>query len=261
MTDVVVLEHPLSPYAQKVKLALMFKGVPFDARQPEPGADLTLFLSASPRSEVPVLQHGDVALYDSSVICAYIEERWPAPTLLPEAPEARARARLIEAAMDTHFEGNTWGLGEVRIFGRAEGERADAMCRYAEVQIRGWYAWLETQLPGPWFNGEQWGWADLSVIPFVNGAARFDILPEPGSVLSSWLQRANEREDVAEVTRAAKAAELDPDVMRAAIESGFKREYRDHRLEWMVRAGGVDIVAAGIDQDNIRFNPVFGADQ
>jgi glutathione S-transferase/RNA polymerase-associated protein len=255
--DVVVLEHPLSPYAQKVKLALMFKGVPFDVVQPAIGGDVAEFLAASPRGEVPVLRHGDLALYDSGVIGAYIEERWPQPSMLPQSPEARARIRLIEDAMDTHFEGNTWGLGEVLIFGRAEGDQASAMVRYARAQIERWYDWLEAQLTGQWFNDETFGWGDMCVVPFVNGAGRFDILPRPGSRLAAWLDAVNARSDVAEVTRAARAAELQPDAMQAALRGGFKREYRDHRLEWMVRAGGLDVVAAGVEAGNIRFNEPF----
>ena len=160
--------------------------------------------------------------------------------------------------MDTHFEGNTWGLGEVLIFGRAEGDKAERMRDFARAQIQGWYKWLEPRLSeSDWFNGSEYGWGDMCVVPFVNGAGRFDILPEPSSQLSAWLERVNAREDVASVTAAAQAAELDPDVMRAAIDSGFKREYRDHRLEWMIRAGGIDVVAAGIAADNIRFNGSF----
>ncbi|NJN52013.1 MAG: hypothetical protein HC809_09795, partial [Gammaproteobacteria bacterium] len=46
--------------------------------------------------------------------------------------------------------------------------------------------------------------------------------------------------------------------VRAAIEAGaFKREYRDHRLEWMIRNGGIDIVAAGLAKHNIRFTEAF----
>jgi glutathione S-transferase/RNA polymerase-associated protein len=95
------------------------------------------------------------------------------------------------------------------------------------------------------------------VVPFVNGAGRFDIVPAAGSRLADWLARVNEREDVKAVTAAAQAAELDPTAMQAAIEGGFKREYRDHRLEWMIRAGGMDVVAAGVAADNIRFNGSF----
>ena len=255
---VTVLEHPLSPYAQKVKLALHFKGVAFDVEQPMVGTEVEAFAAASPRGEVPVLRHDGINLYDSAVIGAYIDETWPEPPLLPSAPLERAQLRLLEDAMDTHFEGNTWGLGEVRIFSRAQGEQAERMCAFAEEQIQGWYRWLEPRLQAAdWFNGAAYGWGDMCVVPFVNGAARFDILPQAGTRLADWLARVNARDDVQAVTAAAQAAELDPDMMRAAIEGGFKREYRDHRLEWMIRAGGIDIVAAGLAADNIRFNGSF----
>ena len=39
------------------------------------------------------------------------------------------------------------------------------------------------------------------------------------------------------------------------VKSGaFRRQYRDHRLEWMVRSGGFEVVRRGIEADNIRFN-------
>ena len=34
----------------------------------------------------------------------------------------------------------------------------------------------------------------------------------------------------------------------------FKREYRDHRLEWIIRMGGLQVVLDGIEKDNIRFS-------
>jgi RNA polymerase-associated protein len=36
--------------------------------------------------------------------------------------------------------------------------------------------------------------------------------------------------------------------------SGRRREYRDHRLEWMVKNGGFGIVQQGLKDDNIRFS-------
>jgi RNA polymerase-associated protein len=32
-----------------------------------------------------------------------------------------------------------------------------------------------------------------------------------------------------------------------------RREYRDHRLEWMVKSGGIDFVLAGLRDNSIRF--------
>lgn len=254
----IVVEHPLSPYAQKVKLALLFKNMPYEVEQPMGTENVESLLATSPRGEFPVLKHDEIYLYNSAVIGSYIDETWPTPPLMPTTPAMRARVRLIEEAMDTHFEGNTWGLGEVQIFGRASGQEAERMCAFAVDQIQRWYAWLEQQLSDDgWFNGQEYGWGDICVVPFVNGAGRFDILPASGSRLAAWLNGVNQREDVATVTAQASAAELDPQLMQAALAGGFKREYRDHRLEWMVRAGGLDIVAAGVASDNIRFNGSF----
>ncbi len=48
------------------------------------------------------------------------------------------------------------------------------------------------------------------------------------------------------------------DVAELVKRGLFKREYRDHRLEWMMKSGGRDIVLAGLAADNIRFAPDFG---
>ena len=41
----------------------------------------------------------------------------------------------------------------------------------------------------------------------------------------------------------------------AMYEQGlFVREYRDHRLEWMMRSGGTQIVLDGMEKRNIRFS-------
>jgi glutathione S-transferase len=269
LTDqtVTVYDHPLSPYGQKVKIALMEKGVPFSAPLPSnigSGATAGDFARVSPRGEVPALVDGDVAVFDSTIILEYIEDRWPEPALLPAAPAERARVRMIEDTMDTHFEAITWGLSEIRNFGRASGEQAEAMMTRGGQQITGWYRWLEQQLGGrQWFNGESFGWGDLAVVPFVNGAVGFGHRPPQGSALGDWLARANARDSVAACARAAAAVGFDSaavslDAVRQAMEQGlFKREYRDHRLEWMVKTGGLDIVERGLAKGNLRFIEPF----
>ena len=85
-------EHPLSSYAQKIKIALREKGVPFTAELPErfgTGRDAGPFAAANPRTEVPVLLDGDVTLFESTVILESIEERWPEPPLRPSEPPRR----------------------------------------------------------------------------------------------------------------------------------------------------------------------------
>jgi len=264
---VTVYDHPLSPYGQKVKIALLEKGVAFDAPLPgNIGSGNTggEFARVSPRGEVPALGDGAVAVFDSTIILEYIEDRWPEPPLLPQAPADRARVRMLEEAMDTHFEAITWGMSEIRNFGRASGALADTMLARAGEQIAGWYRWLDGQLGDrPWFNGDAFGWGDLSVVPYVNGAAGFGHQPAAGSRLAEWLVRVNLRPSVAACAKAAAAVGFDSaavslDTVRQAMEQGlFKREYRDHRLEWMVKSGGIEIVQSGLAKGNIRFVDPF----
>ncbi|MEM6707945.1 MAG: glutathione S-transferase family protein [Pseudomonadota bacterium] len=264
--EVVVYDHPLSPYAQKVKIALNEKSVPYRTEQPAAlgsGATDGAFAKGSPRGEVPLLVHEDLAVFDSTIILEYIEDCWPTPPLLPSHPQDRARVRMIEEAMDTHMEAINWGLSEVQHFGRLEGSEAERVLEQGRQQLSAWFEWLASQLGDqPWFNGPSFGWGDLSVLPFVNGAMGFGAEPEDES-LRSWLARANERSTVRPVVEAAAAvafgsSAVSLDLVRAALEQGtFKREYRDHRLEWMVKTAGLSVVADGLQRDNVRFNDPF----
>jgi glutathione S-transferase len=227
------------------------------------GASIDDFTKASPRGEVPALLIGDdVRVFDSTIILEYIEDRWPDPPLLPSTPLERARVRMLEDTMDTHFEAITWGLGEIRYFGRVTGELAAQMEATAAEQLHNWYAWLTDQLEGrTWFNGDDFGWGDLSVVPFVNGATGFGV--EPEGRLADWLERVNDRNSVNQCREAAEAAAFDGpntnlEELKGAVEAGlFKREYRDHRLEWMIKTGGFSVVEQGLAKNNIRFIDVF----
>jgi glutathione S-transferase/RNA polymerase-associated protein len=263
---ITVYDHPLSPYGQKVKIALLEKGVPFEAPLPEAigsGTATGAFAEASPRGEVPALVDEDgTRVFDSSVILEYVEERWPEPPLLPETPAERARVRMLEDVMDTHFEAITWGLAEIDAFGRATGALAERMKAKAAEQLGGWLGWLSHQLgERPWFTGERFGWGDLAVAPFLNGAAGFGHMPT--GALGNWLARVNERPSVASCAKAAleaasQSSEISLAQVRAALDHGlFKREYRDHRLEWMIKTGGLSVVAEGLEKDNIRFIDPF----
>ncbi|HLK23865.1 MAG TPA: glutathione S-transferase family protein [Caulobacteraceae bacterium] len=257
-------EHPLSPYAQKVKIALREKGIEFEARLPEgvgAGGVRGEFAEASPRGEVPALVDGDARIFDSTIILEYIEDKWPMPAMLPPAPADRARVRMIEEVMDTHFEPINWGLAEITWFRRAEGELADTLRTNGKAQTEGYFAWLERQLGDrEWFNGVAFGWGDLSVAPYLNGALGFGHAPAKGSKLSAWLERANAREAVAKTTEEARNFNAAMSDVAGLVAQGlFKREYRDHRLEWMIKSGGIDVVLKGLERDNIRFTPVLGA--
>lgn len=254
---IVLYEHPLSPFAQKVKIALREKGVPFEPRLPDlfGGGDAD-FTAANPRREVPALIDGETAVFDSTIILEYLEDRWPTPPLLPASPAERARVRMLEELCDTIYEATNWAVFEVRVFQRATGSLADRLLARAAEQVAGINAYLDRQLGAhPFFNGERFGWGDLSVVPLVHAAALSGSAPAAGSRLAAWLERARAQPSVAQ-TFEESVLSLDgfqmlPDLVRSGQ---FVREYRDHRLEWMLRSGGVDIVLEGMQRKNIRFS-------
>jgi glutathione S-transferase/RNA polymerase-associated protein len=262
LADIKLWEHPLSPYAQKVKIALREKSIEFDAALPDAIGSGTTggeFIAANPRGEVPVLVDGDTAIFDSTIILEYIEDQWPSPALLPASPAKRAHVRMIEDVMDTQFEAINWGLGEVAYFRRATGEAAKRIEAKAAEQTQRFFGWLERELgSAEWFNGERFGWGDLAVIPYLNGAAGFGNLPPSGSPLEAWFRRANQRASVEQTAKEALAGAEGMTQVADILEQGlFKREYRDHRLEWMIKTAGLDVIRDGLERANIRFSNDF----
>ena len=260
--SVTLYEHVLSPYAQKVKIALREKGVAFEVARPDgmgAGGAGGAFVAASPRAEVPALIDGETAVFDSTIILEYIEDRWPSPPLLPASPADRARVRMIEEVMDTHFEAVNWGMGELNWFRRAEGELAKTLTDAAARQTRGFFSWLEGELGDRvWFNGDSFGWGDLSAAPYVATAIGVGNAPSAGSKLAAWVERVLARDSVAQTVAEARAFSMPTSGLSEAVKAGlFKREYRDHRLEWMIKSGGIEVVLEGLKAGNIRFSPDF----
>ena len=254
-----LFEHPLSAYAMKVKIALHEKGLEFEVKTPDGMMNNTAsgaFVDASPRAEVPALIDGDFKVFDSTVILEYLEDKWPSPALLPKTPAERARVRMIEDVMDSLYEPNNWGIMEVTRFQRASGALADKLVGYGKSNIDQLQHWLNGQLGGKtWFNGDTFGWGDLACAPYINRSAAAGYTPPAGSQLAAWLTRVNERPSVAKVIDQMKQTiAKTPDLAGMLAGGQVKRQYRDHRLEWMIAGGGLSVVESGIEKSTIRFS-------
>ena len=255
-----LIDHPVSSFGQKVRIALREKQIPFNfeplptvaSPQPDPK-----FAAANPRLEVPVLIDGDLKIFDSTIILNYLEDKWPDQVpLFPRDAAGRAKARMIEDVCDTHYEAINWGLGELVWMGRADGSLAEGLKSTAAKQIDEIFVWLEGQLGDqPYFGGNKHGWADLAIIPFVYRSSYFGVGPSDGSPMGSWFARMKQISSVSQTLAEFDAAAPGMAQMALDFKSGKRvREYRDHRLEWMVKSGGIDIVTAGMRDGNIRFS-------
>ncbi len=96
-----IIGGPASPFVRKVLAVCELKGVPYrlDPIVPFYGDDG--FGDLSPLRRIPVYIDDQVSLCDSSVICEYLEERYPEPSVLPGDVAVRAQARWLEEFSDT----------------------------------------------------------------------------------------------------------------------------------------------------------------
>lgn len=92
---------PLSPFVRKVRLLLAEKGLDYQLEAIAPFGQPAWYREISPLGRIPALRDGDLALADSSVICQYLEERYPEPpNLQGDAPASRAAVRWLEKYAD-----------------------------------------------------------------------------------------------------------------------------------------------------------------
>ena len=93
-TVLTLYSAPDCVHCHRVRMALAAKGVTYDhviVDLDNPPEDL---LDLNPYNSVPTLVDRDLVLYDTSVICEYLDERYPHPPLMPVDPLSRARLRL-----------------------------------------------------------------------------------------------------------------------------------------------------------------------
>ena len=103
----------------RARLVLAAKGVSYERVMVEPGHPPEDLIELNPYGIVPTLVDRDLTLYDASIVCEYLDERYPHPPLMPIDPLSRARLRLAAWRIE-----QDWLPQVVAI--RAGGRAADA---------------------------------------------------------------------------------------------------------------------------------------
>jgi glutathione S-transferase len=89
-----------SHYAEKIRLILDYKGLPYTKVEVVPGiGQLELFQKTGQR-QVPVLKDGDVMIADSTAIAEYLDRRYPEKPVIPTDPKQKALCMLLEQWAD-----------------------------------------------------------------------------------------------------------------------------------------------------------------
>ena len=169
-----VIGSYLSPYVRKVLVALELKGVPYEIDPIIPFLGDDRFSAVSPIRRIPVLIDDQVTLADSSVICEYLEDRYPEPALYPADIVARARARWLEEFADSRMgEVFIWQLfNQVAIKPFLWGEATDTALvdKALHEEIPAILDYLESLAPQDGFLFGAVSIADLAIACFFRNA-------------------------------------------------------------------------------------------
>jgi RNA polymerase-associated protein len=84
----------------RTRLVLAAKGVSYERVVVDPARPPEDLIDLNPYGSVPTLVDRDLTLYDTSIVCEYLDERYPHPPLMPIDPLSRARLRLAASRIE-----------------------------------------------------------------------------------------------------------------------------------------------------------------
>ena len=211
-TSLKLISHKLCPYVQRAVIALNEKGVPFERVDIDLANKPDWFLKLSPLGKVPVLvvttEKGEVALFESNVICEYIEDTQGGTKLHPADPLKRAEHRAW-MEFGSAILGDLWGLETTTDPATFESKRQAIAVKFARVEA--------ALRAGPFFAGEAFGLVDAVFAPVFRYFDLFDELTDHGILrdvhkVRAWRAELAKRPSV----RTAVGADY-PELLRAFL--------------------------------------------
>ncbi|KAH8879747.1 glutathione S-transferase [Thozetella sp. PMI_491] len=185
LADAHSADHPLKlyggwfcPFVQRAWIVLEEKGIQHQYVEINPYKKAPEFLALNPRGLVPTLAvpKAPKPLYESSVICEYLEDAFPDKKLLPVDPYERARCRLwIDHAgsrivpafykLLQHTSDKAYSLDDARA------ELHKHLKTFAE----------EMEPGGPWFLGDKFSLIDIMLAPWAKRLFLIDHYKQGGT--------------------------------------------------------------------------------
>ncbi|KAJ7151722.1 glutathione-S-transferase [Mycena filopes] len=164
------------PYVQRTWITLEEKGVPYQYKEVNPYKKEKHFLDINPKGLVPAVEYHGKALYESLVLCEFLDDAYPERTqILPGDAYTKAYARIWIDFVSKSF---------VPAFMRLTQAQDAAKQDQARVELYDALRKFAAQAKGPYFLGDEFSLVDVAIVPWIT---RDYILAE---------HRAYRREDV-----------------------------------------------------------------
>jgi glutathione S-transferase len=180
MPRLMLVSHHLCPYVQRVAIALTERGLAAERVHNDLAAKPAWVRAQSPLGKVPLLQVDDTVLFESAVICEYLEDTQPV-TLHPADPLERARHRAW-VEFGSAVLADIWGLETAR-------DAAGVAAKAAALASK--FAWIERALgAGPYFAGPRFSLVDAAFGPVFRYFDVFDAITDLGIFAATPRTRA-----------------------------------------------------------------------
>ncbi len=180
--------NPVSVNARRVWITLLEKQIPFEPILIRLDGDQFSdeFTAINPLQRVPAIADGALQVVESLAILAYLETKYPTPSLMPSEPETIARVRMVETITVVELQPETLPLTRPLVGLEVEPQKLAA----AEARVTVILQFLEQLLaPGPYFAG-----TDLTLADIVAGTLVPSLPLENYPRLSAWANRLAQRE-------------------------------------------------------------------
>jgi glutathione S-transferase len=207
-----VYGNVISPYARKVYVALEHKGLHYEVVDVLPHDKDPGFVRISPLGKIPALSDDQVSLCDSSVICDYLEHRYPEPAFYPRDPQSRARALWLEEYADTALQDSLLrGLCLERVIKPLVYKQPTDEARVANIiehSLPPLFDYLEPLVDeGRYLVGQHFGIADIAIVTGFINAEMADFRPQPQRwpALLRYIERIKEEPAVRRVLERERA--------------------------------------------------------
>lgn len=163
-----LVSHHLCPYVQRSIITLTEKNIPHKRSYVDLSAKPDWFLEISPLGKVPLLKVDDTVLFESAVICEYLNEITPG-SLHPEDA-------LQKAIHRSWIEFGSTILDNIAGFYNANNQE---IFNSKHEQLTARFAWLESHLQdGPYFAGEKFSLVDAVYGPVFRYFDVFEIIDD-----------------------------------------------------------------------------------
>ncbi|EIN06772.1 glutathione-S-transferase [Punctularia strigosozonata HHB-11173 SS5] len=148
------------PFVQRTWITLEEKNIPYQYKEVNPYKKEKHFLDINPKGLVPAIEYKGQALYESLVLCEFLEEAYPQhePHLLPEDPFKRALVRL---------ELDHISKSILPAWFRTIQAQDPQKQKENREELVGELRKLAQKVKGPYFLGEQFSLVDVAIAPWI----------------------------------------------------------------------------------------------